>query len=278
MTVELHCHTTASDGTLTPEQLVDLAVRKGLRVLAITDHDTTGAFEPACRAAAPYRLEIIPAIEINAEERTPAGTRDVHVLGYFLDPGHAGLQEALGGLREARLRRLGEILQRLEEVGAPILESRVRELAGGDSVGRPHVARALVEAGYVRDVPAAFDQYLGTGRPAFVPRRNIRPGDAIRLIREAGGVAVLAHPGLLEDQALIETLLPAGLQGLEAHYPQHPPMLRQHYENLAARWGLLVTGGSDYHGPEHRYAVELGGVLLPPGTVERLRQAAGRAR
>lgn len=272
MTAELHCHTTASDGTLPPEALVAMAVQRGLEALAITDHDTTAAYEPACRAAAPYRLEVIPAIEINSEE----GSLDVHILGYFLDPSNQELQEALAGLRQGRRRRLGEMLERLEDLGLPVREDRVLAFAGGESVGRPHVARAMVEAGHVKDLPAAFDLYLGTGKPGYVPRRNLRPGQAIRLIRQAGGVAVLAHPGLVGDETVVEALVPEGLQGLEVYYPQHPPLLRQHYEDLAARLGLLVTGGSDYHGPEHRHRVDLGAIPLPPGTVRRLREAAGR--
>lgn len=274
MAVELHCHTTASDGTLTPEELVALALRRGLQTLAITDHDTTSGFAPAVAAAAGYRLEIIPAIEINAEDRG----RDVHVLGYYLDPEHSGFQEALGRLRQARLRRTHEMVERLESLGVPVEHDRIMRFAGGDSAGRPHVARAMVEAGHVRDLQDAFDRYLATGRPGFVPRRNLTPAEAIGLIREAGGVAVLAHPGLIGDESVIRELIPAGLQGLEVHYPQHPPMLRQHYTALAGELGLLVTGGSDFHGPEHRHNVELGGMALPPGTVERLRRTSGRGR
>lgn len=272
MSVELHCHTTASDGTLTPEELIALAVRRGLEAIAITDHDTTAAFQPATAAAAPYRLEVIPAIEINAE----VGGLDVHVLGYYLDPSHAGLQQALTGLQEARVRRAHEMVELLASLGAPLEYERVQHFAAGDSVGRPHVARALVEAGHVKDLPDAFERYLATGKPGYVPRRNLGPAEAIRLIREAGGVAVLAHPGLIGDETMTERLVPAGLQGLEVHYPQHPPLLREHYAALAARLGLVVTGGSDYHGPEHRHNVELGGISLPPGTVGRLREAAGR--
>ena len=276
MNAELHCHTTASDGTLSPEELVRLAVQRGLEVLAITDHDTTVAFEVARRAAAPYRLEVIPALELSSEE----GSLDVHLLGYYVDPEHLGLQETLQELRQGRLRRLGEMLGRLADLGVPVERERVLRLAAGDSVGRPHVARALVDVGHVRDVQAAFDLYLGTGKPAYVPRRNLRPAEAIRWIREAGGVAVLAHPGQIGSDSLLETLVAEGLQGLEAFHPSHPPILRQHYQGLAAHWGLLVTGGSDYHGPEHGHQVDLGGMVLPPGTVEGLRRAGrgGRTR
>lgn len=247
-------------------------MRRGLEAIAITDHDTTSGFAPATAAASGYRLEVIPAIEINAEDRG----LDVHVLGYYLDPDSAELQQALVGLRQARLRRVDEMVERLASLGVPVQRERIMHYAGGDSVGRPHVARALVEAGHVRDLQDAFDRFLATGKPGYVPRRNLSPHEAIRLIRAAGGVAVLAHPGLIGDETMIEELVPVGLQGLEVHYPQHPPMLREHYTALADRLGLVITGGSDYHGPEHRHNVDLGGISLPPGVVGRLREAAGR--
>lgn len=272
MPVELHCHTTASDGTLTPAELVGMAVRKGLEALAITDHDTTAAYAPAVQAARGFRLEIIPALEINAER----GGLDVHVLGYFLDPSSEPLQRALARLRESRLQRARLMAERLGELGVPVRYERVLEIARGDSVGRPHVARAMVEAGHVPDMAAAFDRFLAVGKPGYVPRRNLSPEDAIQLIREASGVPVLAHPGLIGDDSIVPDLVRAGLGGIEAHYPQHPLPLRQHYVDLAARHGLLVTGGSDYHGPESRHRVDLGAVPLPPDTVGRLREAAGR--
>ncbi len=274
MKIELHCHSTASDGTLTPEELVNRALREGLEALAITDHDTTAAFEPARRAAAGFRLEMIPAVEINCEE----GDRDVHILGYYLDPASAPLQEALHELRRSRLRRLEEILVRLEELGVPVRQERVLRFAQGQSVGRPHVARAMVEAGHVADLSAAFDLYLGQGKPAFVPRRNLRPHQAIQRIREAGGVAVLAHPGQIGDESLVQALAARGLQGLEAFHPSHPPLLCQHYQELASSLGLLVTGGSDFHGTEQRHRVDLGGVWLPEEALPRLRQLAGRGQ
>jgi len=270
--VELHCHSTASDGTLTPGELVDRALREGLEALAITDHDTLAAFEPARRAASGYRLEVVPAVEINCEE----GDQDVHILGYYLDHTSGPLLETLGSLQQARVRRMGEILVRLQELGVPVRADRVLAFASGQSVGRPHVARAMVEAGHVADLPAAFDLFLGQGQPAFVPRRNLRPVQAIQLVQEAGGVAVLAHPGQIGDENLVRALAAAGLQGLEAFHPSHPPLLCQHYLELARSLGLLVTGGSDYHGPEHRHKVDLGGVWLPQEAFPRLRQAAGR--
>jgi len=268
---ELHCHSTASDGTLPPEELVSMALSKGLKALAITDHDTTTSFAPACRAAAGRGLEILPGLEINAEE----SGQDVHILGYYVQPDQAALQEALAGLRQARVRRLGEILARLDELGVGVPRQRVLELAGGDSVGRPHVARAMVEAGHAEDVAMAFDLYLGTAAPAFVPRRSLRPAEAIRLIRQAGGVAILAHPGLLVEEDRVRGLVAEGLQGLEVHHPIHSLQARQRLQDLALRLGLLVTGGSDYHGPDRHHSVGFGDVLLPADTLERLRQASG---
>jgi predicted metal-dependent phosphoesterase TrpH len=270
--VELHCHSTASDGTLTPEELVERALHEGLEALAITDHDTVAAYGPAQRAAAGYRLEVVPAVEINCEE----GPLDVHILGYGLDPTSPPLLRTLASLQRSRVRRMGKILIRLRGLGVPVREERVLAFAGGQSVGRPHVARAMVEAGHVADLAAAFDFFLGQGKPAFVPRRNLRPLQAIQLVQEAGGVAVLAHPGQIGDESLIRALATAGLRGLEAFHPSHPPLLCQHYQELAGSLGLLVTGGSDYHGPNQRHRVDLGGVWLPPETYPRLRHAAGR--
>lgn len=274
MPVELHCHTTASDGTLSPEELVRLALAQGLEALAITDHDTTAAWGPAVEAARGFRLEVIPAIEINGER----DGRDVHILGYYLDPDHEALQEALTGLRQARVRRLEEMVERLVALGLPITCQEVMALATGESVGRPHLARALVARGHVRDMHEAFELYLGSGRPAFVPRRNLAPEEAVRVIRRASGVPVLAHPGLTGDDAVVPALVEAGLMGLEAYYPQHAGWEVQHYLDLAERHGLLVTGGSDFHGPGARHRAGLGGVALPPGVMPRLREAAASLR
>ncbi|HXE71514.1 MAG TPA: PHP domain-containing protein [Candidatus Nitrosotenuis sp.] len=269
--IELHCHTTASDGTLSPEELVRLALARGLTALAITDHDTTEAFSPAREAARGYRLEVIPAVEINTQK---AG-REVHILGYYIAPDDPGLAASFREVRRWRLARLEAMVERLGRLGMPVELSRVLAGATG-TVGRPHLARVLVEDGLVPDIQTAFDLYLAQSRPAYVPRQDLSPERAIELIRAAGGVAVAAHPGLVGDDALLEELVEAGLQGVEAYYPQHGPLEVQRYAQFALRRGLLVTGGSDFHGPEARYRVQLGEMALPPGVLERLKEAAGR--
>lgn len=272
MSIELHCHTTASDGVLSPAELVALAVRRGIRTLAITDHDTTAAVAPARAAARGLRLEVIPAIEISSRK----DGREVHILGYFLDPDHAPLQRALESQRSTRLERASRMVARLQDLGAPISMERVREVAGGDTLGRPHLARVLVEQGHVASVEEAFERYLAEGRPAYVSPLKLSSEEAMGLIRDAGGLPVIAHPGLLGDDGLVEELIHSGAGGLEAYYPRHSPLQQQHYLALAARHRLVVTGGSDFHGPGHPDRLGLGEVHLPPEVVPRLRAAARR--
>lgn len=265
----MHCHTTASDGVLPPGALVDRAVQKGVEVLAITDHDTTAAWEPASRAAE-GRLELWPGIEINCSE---PGPYEVHVLGYFLQPDNPALQIELARLREARQGRIGRMVDNLTRLGVEISLEDVRRFSHGPSLGRPHLARALVERGVVPDVNAAFDRYLAVGQPAYEPRYSLRPRQAIRVILEAGGVPVLAHPGLIGTEDFLEGYVEEGLRGLEVYYPQHDADQVAHFEALARRYGLLATGGSDYHGPGRS---ELGHVRLPPEALAALRAAGGR--
>ncbi len=269
MITELHCHTTASDGVLSPPALVELALKKGVEVLAITDHDTTDALAPASEAAA-GRLELWPAIEINCSE---PGPYEVHVLGYFIQSDHPALQEALSKLREARQGRIGRMVANLNRLGLPIELSDVQKFAHGPSLGRPHLARAMVDRGLVGDVNEAFDRYLALGQPAYEPRYSLRPREAIAVITAAGGLPVLAHPGLIGTDQFLEGYVEAGLRGLEVYYPMHDPDQVAELLSQARRYGLLATGGSDYHGPGRS---ELGQVQLPPEALAALRAAGGR--
>ncbi|GAW91533.1 PHP domain-containing protein [Calderihabitans maritimus] len=243
-TVDLHVHTTASDGTMTPTEVVEEALKLGLRGIAITDHDTTEGIEEACQAASGKSLLVIPGVEISTEWQE----REVHLLGYWIDFKQEWFQAQLRVIREGRERRIKAMVQKLNSLGYPVSYSRVEELAGEGSIGRPHVAQALVEKGYVADIGEAFEIFIGKGRPAYVPRMKLEPQEAVRLIIRAGGVPVLAHPGLIGDDALIPPLLEAGLRGLEASYPEHSPETESHYRELAAKYGLIATGGSDFHG------------------------------
>jgi predicted metal-dependent phosphoesterase TrpH len=266
---DLHVHTTASDGQYTPEQLVEMARALGLRAIAITDHETTLGAEPARQAAEGSGLCVVPGVEISTE--APLG--EVHMLGYFVEPGN-GLESRLQELREGRVVRARKMVQRLAALGMPLAWEHVREYAAGDSVGRPHIARAMVEKGYVADTDEAFALYIGSRGPAYVPRLRVAPVEAIRMICEAGGVPVLAHP--LYAVSVVHNLARAGLQGLETSYPGYSEEEVRSLARIAARYGLVQTGGSDFHGPEIS-SIELGAATVPYETVQELRRRRPQA-
>ena len=252
--VDLHSHTTASDGTLTPRELVRLAARHGVRVLAVTDHDSTGGVREAMDEARGLpSLEVVPGLEINCD--VPGA--EIHVLGYCLDWEAGWFQEFLGAQREERRQRVYRIAARLAELGVPIDPDDVFALVKEGSAGRPHVAQAMVDRGYVKSVREAFDRYLSLNGPANVPRKRLTPVEAVRIIRRARGVPVLAHPGLAHRDELIPELVEAGLAGIEAFYPEHSAGQITAYRELAAKLDLVATGGSDFHGPR------VGGVRHP---------------
>lgn len=270
MRIDLHTHTTASDGLLTPEQLIDLARAREVGILAVADHDSTDAVDRAMAAGAAVGIEVLPAVELNTDV---PGT-EVHVLGYLLDHRVPWLQQLLGLLRDGRLHRAERMVEKLTALGAPITMDRVLALAGGGSVGRPHVARVLVEAGWVSDTSEAFTRYIGRNGPAYVERLKVAPGEAVHIIRRAGGVPVLAHPGWLGDDARVDALVGEGLEGIEAYYPDHTLEMVQRYLALARRHGLLVTGGTDFHGTDLATRVPLGSQEVPPEVAQRLRERA----
>ncbi len=272
--VDLHLHTTASDGQLSPTALVGLAQERGLDVIAITDHDTTNGIEEAQRAAQGSPV-VIPGIELSAED---AGG-DVHTLGYFMNIHEPVFQEQLVRFRDERLQRARRVVERLAALGLPVEWERVMAMADSGSVGRAHIARAMVEAGYVSTVKEAFDRYLQVGGPAYIVRRRLSPEEAIELIHGAGGVAVLAHPGLVPhyESLLIERLIPAGLDGIEVVHPDNPPPVEQRTRELAQQYNLIMTGGSDFHDPawvEREGKAMIGSVTPPEGCVEALRARA----
>jgi predicted metal-dependent phosphoesterase TrpH len=266
--IDLHAHTHFSDGQLSPAELVARALARGLAALSITDHDSLEALEPARQAAA-SALELVPGIELS----TAAEGYELHVLGYYLDPSHERLRERLDVFRHERLARVEAMVERLVALGAPIEASQVVRLAGPGVVGRPHVAAALVRAGHAESMDDAFKRYLGRQGNAYVPRPAFRPAEAIELIRDAGGVSVLAHPGAQLPDSMLERLKAAGLQGVEVWHPQHSAATRRRYRALAQRLDLIETGGSDFHGQDR--GADLGEVPVPPGTLSRLKEAAG---
>jgi len=270
--VDLHTHSTASDGVYSPSELLQRAHGVGLQVLALTDHDSTNGVEEAIQAAQEFNITLIPGIEIN----TDGSGGEVHVLGYFPEYHRAAFQAALQVLRDARVRRGERMVERLNEQGVHISWERVRQLAHG-SVGRPHIAEALIEDGYVKTMPEAFDKYLCTGCPAYVPRYKLTVEDAIHLIASANGLPVVAHPADLLNSGQLRSWLPRlckiGLVGLETYYGQYTPETVSELRRLADQYQLIPTGGSDFHGPGI-HPTPLGGRSVPYESVERLKTLA----
>lgn len=261
--IDLHLHTTASDGRSSPADLVGHAVRAGLSVISVVDHDTTAALDEVSRLAEPAGLRWVPGIEITAV----CGETDVHVLGYHIDVGSTALQRFLGEQRRNRVERVRAMLARLTSLGLAIGFDTVNEPVDGrtpHAIGRPQVARAMVRAGCVADVREAFDRYLSEGQPAYVPRVGATPEEVVRLIARCDGIASLAHPALLERDDLVSGLAAAGMQAIEVYHPDHAEADVARYRQLAREHGLAVTGGSDFHGETSHGAPALGRVVLPP--------------
>jgi predicted metal-dependent phosphoesterase TrpH len=276
--VDLHCHTTASDGALSPAELVARGAALGLRVLAITDHDSTDGVTEALVAGAKYGVTVISGVEINSD--VPGS--EVHILGYFVDHTDPALNEALLRLRDGRVGRARRMAELLTEMGAPVCFERILELAGDGAVCRPHVAQALVEAGHAATFEDAFARYIGRNGPAYVERLKLTPVEACGLIRSAGGLPVLAHPVYFDRFGKMKTafdpesglaeLKAAGLAGIEVYYPGYDALAIEYLLSRARRFGLLVTGGSDFHGIRPNEP-DLGGVYVPVKAARRLHAA-----
>ncbi len=283
ISVDLHLHTTASDGRLTPTELVELTASKGLRTISVSDHDTTAGLEEAQRTVNRIPgMRLIPGIELSCD--VPGG--EVHMLGYFMDIEDAGFQGMLAEFREGRLARGEGMVAKLAEFGMHIEWERVLEIAGDASVGRPHIAQALVEKGYFAEPSDAFREYLGRNGKAYVERSKLTPPDAVKLLNDVGGVAVFAHPWFERrgnepepEQSLIETveeLKAAGLHGMEVHYAMYDEATVDWLADVARAYDLIPCGGSDYHHSGNSRE-PLPGVNGPPmETVERLEEAARR--
>jgi predicted metal-dependent phosphoesterase TrpH len=271
--IELHCHTTASDGALAPAALVAQAHAVGVTTLAITDHDTVAGLPEARAAAAPLGMTLLPGCEFGCE----LAGGEVHLLAYLFDDTDPALTDTLARLRAARRERGREMVARLNALGVPVTWERVQAIAGRGAVGRPHVAQALIEGGWVTDTDDAFARYIGWGGPAYVPRARISPPEVIRLVAAAGGVVSVAHPAHIPDlEAFLAPLVPVGLAGLETYYGDYPPETVAWLAGLAARFDLVPTGGSDYHGRAIKDHGALGARTdVPPDTVERLRARCG---
>lgn len=274
MRVDLHLHSSASDGQYTPTEVVAHAINAGLDIIALTDHDTTAGISEAQSAASKSGLLLVLAgIELSAED----SGGDVHMLGYLIDIEDAAFQQRLAQFRHDRQQRGIKILQRLDDLGKGVTWEKVQAIADGGAIGRPHIARALVEAGHAYSVKDAFDRYLHNGGPAYVARQRLSPEEAIELIHSAGGVAVLAHPGLLaEPRAMVQRLVPAGLDGVELVHPMNDARVRMDLRGLAQQHDLIMTGGSDFHGADIKEGAILGSLNPPEGCVAALRARARR--
>jgi 3',5'-nucleoside bisphosphate phosphatase len=279
MAVDLHSHSIASDGSDKPTRLVELAVEKGLTALALTDHDTQAGVADARSAATGTGLELIPGTELSLEY--DAG--GMHLVVLWLEPGPGPLQDRLGELQGGREQRNERIVKILTDSGMAIDISEIHEEAGDGSVGRPHIAAVMVTKGYVPDLGAAFEEWLGTGKPAYVGRPRLNPEEGIALARQSGAVPVLAHPHTLgisraADMAdMLNRLREAGLVGLEAIYSSYHRHEREGYADLARRFGLIPSGGSDYHGT-YKEGLDVGSgygdLVVPDSTVDELRSHA----
>lgn len=278
--LDLHLHTTHSDGSCTPTEVVNMAHQAGVTALAITDHDIMTGVTEAVEVGQQCGIEIIPGVEISSL----AGNSELHILGYFLDRQNSDLLLGLKTLRDARHRRNPQIIERLQALGVEITYDEVRALASTDSIGRPHIARVLMDKHVVASAKEAFDRFLADGKPAYVPRELPSPAEAIRWIKAARGLAVLAHPTWVKvaDRSLVDLvrqLKADGLDGVEVYYSTHAARQTREYLSLAQQLGLLVTGGSDFHGltkPDIEVGIGKGTLHIPPSLLPKMKEAVGR--
>ena len=276
--VDLHLHTTHSDGTLTPTELVDLCARKGLKVIAISDHDSTEGVAEAQVAAIPHGIEVIPAIELS----TDVPDNEIHMLGYFIDTDDARFQNLLKEFRAGREDRARKMVERLAGLGMEITWDEVERVADGAAVGRPHIAQAMIERGYVSEWQEAFEKYIGRTGPAYVERTRLEPQEAIQVLLDNGALPVMAHPLYYEREDtrklknVVASLKEAGMIGLEVHYGEFSQSEIQMLVNIAAELDLVPCGGSDYHASGKPGEIIPGEAGPPMSTVQSLREKKGK--
>lgn len=270
---DLHLHTFFSDGTFSPEELVAQAQRQSLQAMALTDHDTVEGCVPTASACQTVGIEFIPGTELTAEQ----DGHEIHILGYAIDIEDPRFLLEIGKFQAVRQNRIREMVQRLNEIDVPLQAEAVFALANCRAPGRPHVARALVQAGLVGSLDEAFERFLKKNRPAWVPKFKMSASNATELIHQSGGVAVMAHPGLNRSDEVIPAMVEAGLDGIECFHTKHSPSMSDHYLQIAERFHLLVTGGSDCHGMSKGRPL-IGSVRLAYEHVERLKARAAERR
>jgi predicted metal-dependent phosphoesterase TrpH len=274
--IDLHSHSTASDGQFPVPEVARQAAAAGVAVWALTDHDSVAGLRDGAEAAASHGLRFVPGIELSVQlDRT----REVHILGHFVDPESAALRHFEDLLAEKRRIRMGEVVHKLAGLGVAVAPEDIERFSGGKTLGRPHIARALVECGAVASVKEAFDRYLGDGRPAYVGRYRLSPEEAIALVRGAGGTATVAHPGMSKVERYdLERMKAVGLAGVETFHPDQNPSVREKYAKIARELDLVPTAGSDYHGPEVSPGRRLGMVTMAQDELARLEERRGGGR
>jgi predicted metal-dependent phosphoesterase TrpH len=278
--IDLHIHSNASDGTFSPAQILGQALDSNIAAIAITDHDTISGSKEALRIGPPPEVKFLTGVEISANP--PASfpcSGSFHILGYAIDLEHPGLNQMLEELQQARKNRNPRILQTLNKLGVPLTMDEVKEEVGDGQMGRPHIAKVMLKKGYAESINEVFDKYLGKGKPAYVDKYRMESDQAIELISNAGGIPVLAHPGLIEPttdvpfENLIKTLTSMGLKGIEVYYPEHAPESFAEYIAMADQYGLLITGGTDFHGalkPDLKIGYGKGDFFVPYELYEKL--------
>ncbi len=266
--IDLHIHSTASDGRFSPAEIVRKSAGAGLTVIALADHDTVDGVVPALEAAKTFPwLKVIPCVEIS----TDVPTGEVHVLGYFIEYTHPELETTLRRMRNSRQERAQGMVAKLRKLGLAIEWERVKEIAGSGSIGRPHLAQAMLEKGYIASMKEAFTKYIGWGGPAYVGREKMPPGEAVELILRANGLPVLAHPPTISNpEAMVIELKASGLVGIEAYCASCTAEETSRLVSLADRYRLIVTGGSDYHGLDDSRETMIGGAGVPVESAEQL--------
>lgn len=272
---DLHIHTTASDGLLSPQEVVQWAHKKNLRAIGITDHDTVSGIDPAIESNdRPDKLEIIPGIELNTEYYG----KEIHMLGYFIDYKNQWFLNILKRMQESRYNRAVTMIEKLNELGINVELKQVEEISKGSSIGRPHIARAMAEKGYVDSMVDAFDKYIGVGCPAYVERFKLTTEEAIDIIEKIGGISVLAHPGLISDKKTIANIINLGVKGIEVLHSKHDQDMVRYLLALAKERKLLITGGTDCHGIMQNGQPIMGNISIDYNKVLELKRYLGIIR
>ncbi len=266
--IDLHLHTTASDGSFSPEQVVKEASELGFKAIAITDHDTIDGLEAGRKAAQTYGIEFIPGVELNTDYQDT----EVHVLGYYINEQQSEFVAALEELKAARRRRIKKMVAKLDQLGVEISWSEILHRAGDSALGRAHVAEQIVEKGYAADWETAFKEYIGRSAPGYVAREKLTPKQAIAVIKDAGGIPIIAHPVLIGDDSLLPQFIEWGAAGLEVYHSDHAAEDVARYRKFVEDNNLLMTGGSDCHGPHRKQGVLLGQIKAPYYLLDKMKK------